>query len=136
MNTKRIFRFTIMIIAFFISCGDQSAQPSAIKLLPPVRDQVVEKGAIMIVDNGIIELINETKDVINHIILIPGNDSIKEVVTCAYEGRIDNGCRVTLAPWIQVNGSYLRKDSLTSILKFTNAQIIDECSACSLTTDE
>jgi hypothetical protein len=128
--------FTLLFVGIF-SCGSREPELQIPKTLQkPTIERVEITGALMLVSGSIMVLVTDDTEYFQRTILIPANDSIKEIVNCSYENRIDNGCRITLTPWISLSGNYLRNDSFQQILKFNEIQIIDDGSSCSIFSEE
>ncbi len=134
---KISFPLEVILLMTIASCGkinDISTTPRQFRIR--IKDKVKISGTIMILNGGITELITEDNNKMERTVLVPANDSIKDVVQCAYDNRLDNGCRVGLTPWIEINGYYFRKtnfrSTFPSVFKYSSIVILDEGSSCSL----
>ncbi len=136
MKTFNCLFFVIISSLIVFSCGGKALAPDAPKMLiQPIVEQTELKGGLIIVDGSIMLLATNTEQT-KSLVLLPANDSIKDIAHCAYEGRIDNGCRISLNPWIMFRGNYIRKDPNRSIFKFSEVKILDDGSTCSMIAEE
>jgi hypothetical protein len=133
----RLITTILYFTTFLLACiGTPSGLHQPTALNKPVEEQAELNGSLMIVDGGMMILIREEKKAIIRTRLIAKNDSIKDIVQCSYDERIDNGCRLGMEPWISFTGKYLRNDTLQSIFLYSNVKLLDDCSACSLISEE
>jgi hypothetical protein len=135
---KNIWFYLLYAIGFIISamaCGGSPSIKNGKYMTPFKKAETSIDGSIMILDKAILVLVRDINQP-NPTVLIPANDSLKEVVTCIYDERINSGCILSLKPWIELKGSYLRQDSIRQIFKFSSVKILDDAFSCSLIAEE
>jgi hypothetical protein len=110
------------------SCNINTGEPQKTDkyLFHPKKQEIDLEGSVLIVDNGIMVLVQNGPLKEIPTILIPANDSAKTVLKNSYQDRLDNSYIMGEMPWVKLAGNFIREDSLKPIFKFTWVELMDK----------
>lgn len=123
-----LFLFVGLILSSCNNINTGEPQKTEKYLFHPKKPEVDLEGSILIVDNGIMLLVQHgpLKEVPT--ILIPGTDSAGKVMKETYASQIGDSYQMTGGTYVKVAGNFLREDSLKPIFKFNWVVFMDKSS--------
>lgn len=95
-------------------------------LFHPQKQEVDLEGSVLMVDGGIMLLIQNGPMEEIPTILIPANDSARNVLKDSYGERVNNKYMMSGKSWVKLAGNFIREDSLKPIFKYTWVELLDK----------
>ena len=119
-----------MITLWLSGCNNAPTGPQQTTkyLSHPVQVETDMEGAVLMVDNGIMVLVQNGPMKAIPTILIPANDSAGMVLKGYYRNSLENGYQTMQMPWVKVAGNFIREDSLSPIFKYSWVELMDHSS--------
>ncbi len=119
----------LLLAVVLFSCNNiNTGEPQKTEkyLFHPVKQEINLEGSILIVDNGVMLLLQNGPITTIPTILIPANDSAKNIIKNSYTDRLNNSYMLSEKTWVKLAGNFIREDSLKPIFKFTWVDILDK----------
>ncbi len=120
--------FVLIVVNSLVACTTKETTgplQTTKYLSHPVKAEIDLLGSVMIVDGGIMVLVQNGPLKTIPTILIPTNDSAKTTLMDAYNKRLDDSYQISQIPWVKVAGNFIREDSLSPIFKYSWVEFLD-----------
>jgi hypothetical protein len=120
--------FVLLVAGSLVACttnDNNGPQQTSKYLSHPAKAEIDLLGSIMLVDGGIMVLVQNGPLKAIPTILIPTNDSAKTMLMEAYNKRLDDSYQISQIPWVKVAGNFIREDSLSPIFKYSWVEFLD-----------
>jgi len=110
-----------------LSCNFNENSPQNIAALGhPKKQEVILEGSPVLVDNGILVLVQNGPLKTIPSILIAGNDSVKQVMKARYDQRMANVYQPSAKSWVKISGNFLREDTIRPVFQYNWIEFLDK----------
>lgn len=125
--------FFVLIVSFVFTMqacnkNDVVIQQTTHYLFHPQKKEINLEGSVMIMDGGIMVLLQNGPLKTAPVILIPTNDSAGTTLRGYYNDHLHLVYQPSNKPWVKVAGNFISEDSLHPIFKFSWVEFLDAAS--------
>ena len=127
---KFLYSTGIVLIWSFLFIMEACNQPIVLQqtthyLFHPQKEEINLEGSVMIMDGGIMVLLQNGPLKTVPTILIPTNDSAGQTLRSYYNEHLDLIYQPSNKPWVKVAGNFISEDSLSPVFKFSWVEFLD-----------